>query len=43
MIVNMKLDVLKLTIACAKRIIVTYTTANMCKHVDSLFSALILP
>ena len=29
-------------IACANRITVTYTTACMCKHVDSLFSALIL-
>ena len=42
MIENMKVDVLKLTIACANRITVTYTTAYMCKHVDSLFSALIL-
>ena len=37
MTVNMKVDVLKLTIACASRITVTYTTAYMCKHVDSLF------
>ena len=42
MIVNMKVDVLKLTSACANRITVTYTTAYMCKQVDSLFSALIL-